>query len=361
MDSRSSIGVEDKFRGNDKVGGNDKLFMKNKLFLLVLLILIGSLVLIFKSKSQSIDQKTIATPVKQERRWQIKSIDTMKYSRDLSLEKLNDPSFDIVINSQITAIKDLHATHVAIGTPYDEKFIPILKRWVKAARDNDLKVWFRGNFSGWQGWFGESRSLSRQKHLELTQTFIQNHPDLFRDGDIFSPCPECENGGPGDPRSNGDIDGHRKFLIDQRNTALEEFKNINKKVIVLDSMNYDVAKLVMDKETAEAMGGIVVIDHYVKTPERLESDVKKLAEQTGAKIILGEIGVPIPDIHGNLSDQEQAAWIEKALGLLRDEEELIGLNYWVSHGGSTKIFDDVGTPKPAAEILKKYFSLQNLD
>ena len=33
-------------------------------------------------------------------------------------------------------------------------------------------------------------------------------------------CNECENGGPGDPRHNGDVVGHRKFLI-------KEYKSID--------------------------------------------------------------------------------------------------------------------------------------
>ena len=46
----------------------------------------------------------------------------MKYSRDLSREKLKDPSFDVVIDKQVKAIAETGATHVAISTPYDEEF-----------------------------------------------------------------------------------------------------------------------------------------------------------------------------------------------------------------------------------------------
>lgn len=328
--------------------------MKKIIFILILIAAVFAVLIAVASKKSD----HVGPPKEREpRTWQIKSIDTMKYSRDLSLEKINDPTFDQTINSQIKKMKETSATHAAIGTPYDEKFLPILKRWVKAARQHKLNVWYRGNFSGWQGWFGESKNLSREAHIELTKSFIKNNPDLFENGDVFSPCPECENGGPGDPRLNGDIDGHRKFLIKERNAVLEEFNQIGKEILVLDSMNYDVAKLVMDRATASAMGGVIVIDHYVKTPERLERDIQKLAGDTGAKIVLGEFGAPIPDIHGNFSDQQQAEWIEKALNLLQDEKDLIGLNYWVGFGGSTAIFNQDNTSLPAADILKKYFIL----
>lgn len=333
--------------------------MIKKIIFAIVFVLLGLFVFIKQDSREP--ASSFENPEPPKRVWSIKSADTMKYSRDLALEKLNDPTFDTTINSQIKAIEELNVTHVVIGTPYDEKFTPILKRWVKAARDHGLNIWFRGNFSGWEGWFGESRSLSRQEHLQMTRSFVRSHPDLFHDGDIFSPCPECENGGPGDPRHQTPVDQHRKFLIDERNVALEEFNRIGKKVTVLDSMNFDVAKLVMDIETTQAMGSIVAIDHYVKTPQKLANDIDQLHQNTGAKIFLGEFGVPIPDIHGKLSEQKQADWIEEALSLIKNKPEVIGLNYWVGFGGSTSIFNDDGTPKSAAEVLKKYFSLTNLD
>src|SRR4029078_6551995 len=63
----------------------------------------------------------------------VQSIDTMKYSRDLALQALKDPQFQNTINKQMSDIAATGATHVAIGTPYDEKFYPILQKWVIAA------------------------------------------------------------------------------------------------------------------------------------------------------------------------------------------------------------------------------------
>src|SRR3990167_5091604 len=194
--------------------------------------------------------------------WQVQSVDTMKYSRDLAREKLHDPAFTGLIDSQVRDIDSTGAIHVAIATPYDDEFLPVLKLWVTAARKYRLGVWFRGNFSGWEGWF-EYPKISRDQHLAMTENFILSHPDLFRDGDIFSPCPECENGGPGDPRHNG-----------------------------------DVARLVMDRPTTAALDGIVVVDHYVADPQKLVSDLVSLADSSGGQVVLGEFGVPIPGIHG---------------------------------------------------------------
>jgi len=289
--------------------------------------------------------------------WKVQSIDTMKYSRDLAREKLNDRSFDKVIDGQIKAIADTGATHVAIATPYDSEFAPFLKRWVVSARKHGLKVWFRGNFSGWEGWFGYSK-ISREEHTAKTEQFILKNKGLFEDGDIFTACPECENGGPGDPRLNRDIDGHRKFLIKEHKVMANVFKKINRDVIFnYNSMNGDVAFLIMNKATTSALGGVITIDHYVKTQKRLISDIKKLSAQGGgAKIVLGEFGAPIPDIHGNMSEIDQAKWIQNALSELISVPELVGVNYWVNIGGSTALWDGRLVPRSAVSVLKEFFA-----
>lgn len=329
-----------------------------KKFLIVTLVFLG-VSLSFMAKETGKDPQNQQAPVKT-RTWQVKSVDTMKYSRDLAAEKLNDPTFDTTIETQVKSIAELGATHVAIGTPYDEKFIPYLSRWVQAARANNLKVWFRGNFSGWEGWFGYKKSLTSSEHLALMQEFINQNGSLFENGDLFTPCPECEHGGPGDPRHSGDVNGFRQFMIEEFQTANLEFRKIGKNVRTVNSMNFDVASLVMDEPTANATGDLVVIDHYVKDPQKLSNDVNILSQKTKSKIVLGEFGAPIPDIHGNLTEEKQAQWVEESLSLIKNQPELIGINYWVSHGGSTAIFTK-NSPTKAAAVLKTYFNLANLD
>lgn len=288
--------------------------------------------------------------------WDIQSIDTMKLSRDLAREGLKDLSFEVVIREQVKKIADLGATHIALGTPYDEEFLPFLRKWVKEARKEGLKVWFRGNFSGWEGWFGYPR-IKVEEHLQKTREFILSNPDLFADGDIFTACTECENGALGDPRQTKDLLGFRNFLIELNNTSSSAFRSIEKNVTTnFFPMNLDVAFLVMDKETTMALGKVVVIDHYVKDPQKLLEDIRKISEETGAKVLLGEFGAPIPDIHGNMTDLEQAEWVGRALAFLSKEQSLLGLNYWVATGGTTSIWNQDGREKPVARVLKNYFS-----
>ncbi|TSC88176.1 MAG: Uncharacterized protein G01um101416_199 [Microgenomates group bacterium Gr01-1014_16] len=287
--------------------------------------------------------------------WQFQSIDTMKYSRDIAREKLKDSSFDTSIDLQVKNIAATGATHVAIATPYDEEFIPFLTRWVNAARKHKLNIWFRGNFSGWENWF-DYPEISREEHLAKTKTFITKNAGLFQNGDVFTACPECENGGPGDPRQTGDVEGHRQFLIDEFVTTQQLFRNMGKNVRSnYFSMNGDMAKAIMDKETTTALGGIVTIDHYVASPQKLVKDIQNLAHQSGGKIILGEFGAPIPDIHGSMSQDQQAKWLNDAFKLLVSTPELVGINYWTNVGGSTQLWTENYEPKKAVDVVTFYF------
>lgn len=292
--------------------------------------------------------------------WPVQSIDTMKYSRDLASEKLQDVTFDSEIARQMRLIAKTGATHVAIATPYDEKFLPFLERWVVAARAENLNVWFRGNWSGWEGWFNYPKKMTRAEHLQKTENFILQHADLFVDGDIFNACPECENGGPGDPRHNNDVNGHRQFLRAEYAATKSAFAKINKKVASnYFSMNGDVARLIMDKDTTVALDGLVVIDHYVPTPRKLAADIHEIAEASGGKVVLGEWGVPIPDIHGQMTEKERAEWVDQALvELLKLDQDLVGMNYWLAVGGNTELWAKGAENSLVADALRNYYQPQ---
>jgi hypothetical protein len=323
---------------------------KNLIYKLILLtILLGIVVVIFSfGKKQNVNVYTTI--------WQFQSIDTMKFSRDLAQEKLESTSFDIVINTQIKNIAQTGANYVAIDTPYDEKFYPMLQRWVTTARKYKLNVWFRGNWSGWEGWFNYPK-IDRQTHIENTKQFILKHKDIFVNGDIFTACPECENGGPGDPRVTGDIKGYRQFLIDEYLVTKSTFKQIGKNVASnYDSMNGDVATTIMDKETTKALDGIVTIDHYVATPEQLVAKVHQIALASGGKVVLGEFGAPIPDIHGDMTQNQQATWITDTLKLLENSKDIVGMNYWTNQGSTTALWNDDGSEKKAVSTIKNFYS-----
>jgi len=182
--------------------------------------------------------------------WKVESIDTMKYSRDPAREKLSDPSFDAVIDNQMENIAKTGANYVAIGTPYDTEFLPYLG----GARKHNLHVWFRGNFSGWEEWFGYSK-ITRATHIAKTRAFILANANLFENGDIFTSCPECENGANVAMGDQIAVKQYRSFLIVEYQTTKDAFQTINKHVVSnYYSMNGDMARLVMDRQTTQALG-----------------------------------------------------------------------------------------------------------
>ncbi len=290
----------------------------------------------------------------------VQSIDTMKYSRDAAREKLKDLQYDKEIDMQVKNIADTGATHIALGTPYDEEFLPYLKRWVAAARKNNLKVWLRGNLSGWEEWFGYP-AITKDQHTARIRQFILNNPDLFENGDIFSSCPECENGALGDPRMNDDVEGYKNFLINEYQVVKQSFTEIHKNVIAnYYSMNGDVARLIMNVEMTKSLDGAVTIDHYVKTPDQLVGDIKNYIEESHGSIILGEFGAPIPDIHGNMTEKEQAQWIDETLKRLIQTPQVTALNYWTNMASSTSLWNEDYSPRRAVSTVTKYFDPINI-
>lgn len=287
--------------------------------------------------------------------WDLQAIDTVKYSRDVAREKLNDPNFEQVIDRQVKNIAETGATHISLGTPYDQEFIPFLTKWVLSARKYGLKVWFRGNFSGWEGWFNYE-TISKEAHLEKTNKFIIENPELFADGDIFTACTECENGSLGDPRNTGQVSEYRNFLIELKNTGDKAFHIVNKDVKTnYFSMNGDVAELIMDRDTTHKLNGVIVIDHYVESVDELIDDINSLVSKTGGTVVLGEIGAPILDIHGNLTEKEQAHWIDELFAKLVQNSSVVGVNYWTNIGSSSAVWKQDGSETQAVEVIKKYY------
>jgi hypothetical protein len=291
----------------------------------------------------------------------IQSVDTMKYSRDVAGQILDDPdSFQSIVDTQMGLIAEMGATHAAIATPYDARFLPVLKLWVASARAHGLSVWFRGNFSGWEGWF-DYEKIDRATHKQLLKDFIRNNPNLFENGDVFTPCPECENGGPGDPRQTGDADGYNAFLREEKTIADSAFAAQDTRIAVYPSMNADIARQTITPKTVSAFGGTILIDHYVRTPEQFARDIQAIPKQLRASVGLGEFGAPIPDLNGDMTQAQQAHYIDSLFHALYLERTSIPVvNYWVLNGGSTALINDDGTPRAAYTTIRNYFKAFNV-
>ncbi len=236
--------------------------------------------------------------------------------------------------------------------------MPVLRLWVSEARKNGLKVWFRGNFSGWEGWFGYPQFTSVTEHHTKTKNFITKHPELFEAGDIFTPAPEPENGVIGDPRFYpGNKDTFNQFLVDSYINCSQAFADIRKPITCgYFSTNADVAREVLTRKVVKQIGNVVVIDHYTKTPETFGRDIEYLYRQFEAPIVLGEFGAPIPDLQGDLTEEEQKRIVTSLLNQLYQHRHIVkGVNYWTFAGSSTSLYNNDGIPRQVVEELKNYF------
>jgi hypothetical protein len=313
---------------------------------------------VYTSPETLIFRKPKVAPV-QNSIWLNQCVDTMKFSRDAARELGSSPNLNSFIDNEMNLVRDIGATCVAIGTPYDEEFVPYLTAWVNKAREKGLKVWFRGNMSGWEGWFNYPKFTSADQHTAGIKNFITKHPELFREGDIFTPASEPENGILGDPRDSAQNKAQFiSFLPKSYSNCVDSFAEIKISVICgYYSVNGDVAKQIFDKDLVSKIGGVVSIDHYVEDPKQLIADIKYLKDKLGYPVMLGEIGAPIPDIQGTFTEQDQADYIYDVMDQLYQEKDLIiGLNYWVLRGGSTALVNDDSHPRLAYNSLKSYFT-----
>lgn len=325
-------------------------YIKGKINFIKTLIILGSVIaFLFTTYHIALGNKDSL------RLWEIQSIDTMKTSRDKARAELYNPQFDGQIERELSAIKSMGANYVAINTPYDDEFLPFLKRWVNLARKYNLKVWFRGNFSNWEGWFGYEKNLTPQEHLKKTAEFIEKHPDLFAAGDIFDPCPECENAGFWkQPENNAQ---YNEFIKKEHQVATQSFKKINKNVHAnLFSIIGGRAKEVLTQDTANKLGNIITIDHYVKNPANMEEYIDYFSKNLHSKTLFGEFGAPIPDLHGDMTEIEQAEFVEHLFHqMYRNKDKVYGANYSVLSEGTSALLNDDGSPRKAVEVVKKYF------
>lgn len=280
--------------------------------------------------------------------WQIACIDTMKDSRD----KARDPMDKLYVEEIVQAVTNTHATHIAIDTPYDQEFEERLQLWVQTARQNNLKVWFRGNFSSWEGWFGYPRNMGPAEHVQATKTFIESHIDLFQDGDIFTPAPEPENV----LNVYDQKDALVSFLKNSYNACQEAFAKIPTSVNYgYYSMSADAALALASTQILQNTGNTIVIDHYVTTPEAMGSQIAQLHTQyPQTDIVIGEFGAPIEGINPDMSEHDQAVFIQKLIDQM-ESQHVKGVNYWVLFGGSTSLLHYDGRPKEAYYVIQKAY------
>lgn len=328
--------------------------MNKKLLIILGLVLIGIIFFITRTLPQGIEV-TRSTTQEKLAIFEHMCIDTMKVSRDRARELNNNPEALRVIKNQVGIIKSLGADCIAIGTPYDEEFLPYMKLWIAEARAAGLKVWFRGNWSAWEHWFSYEETMTAEEHITKTVAFIKANPDLFQAGDIFSPIVEPENGG---PFENGDRGRPlSQFIRDEQVAVTEAFREINVPVQTnWISLSGGVARSMIDQRTVDALGGLVTLDHYVSHPDGMAEYINYFHIPFNAQIVFGEFGAPIPDLNGQMNEREQAVFVDTLLWeLFLEREKIKGINYWTLSESSTALINGIQHEREVTQTIRKYY------
>lgn len=129
-------------------------------------------------------------------RWNLQSVDAMKYTKDVicSQGSYNSTWIDQWLDKAV----EVGATHVAISQPYDNpacgNSLTYTQLWVDRIRAKGLKVWHRHMPMAFEGIYSTTKSNS-DYYFDMISSYITSNPTLFDTGDIFTPIPEPQNGG----------------------------------------------------------------------------------------------------------------------------------------------------------------------
>src|SRR5262249_45564556 len=118
--------------------------------------------------------------------WLIRSVDTMKLSRDTLKAQLSDRQIAAVVALDAR----LHLTHITVGVYYDDP--AYMARCVRAIRAVGLHVWFRAHWYAWENHrtsvvvHGQGRTvvvsgtMTTDDYIVATRFFLQTHSNLLR-------------------------------------------------------------------------------------------------------------------------------------------------------------------------------------
>jgi hypothetical protein len=304
--------------------------------------------------------------------WRIRSVDTMKLSRDTLKAQLTDAQ----IAADVRLDTRLHLTHIAVDVYYDDP--AYMARWVRIVRASGLHVWFRAHWYAWEDHGDQRGSMSPHEYIEATRRFLQQHATLLANGDIFDFCSEPENGaywlrayGNGwSWRNSAAKSAFNTFIrsgIYMASTTLAH-RGRGGVLVTVISVNPSIAERMLSKPTVQRMG-MLTLDLYPEgttrdpatATQRLLAEIAQVRRRWPVPVLLGE--------HGYARDQEvddatQARVLAAEMAALARLPYLLGQNYWVDaggpgYGGYTNLYRRAGsgwTPRPAAAVLAQAYA-----
>jgi hypothetical protein len=297
--------------------------------------------------------------------WMIRSVDAMKDTKDAICNQRSDEW----IGKWMDRAVEVGANYVAISTPYDNPACgdaqAYTKRWIAAIRAKGLKVWHRHMPLAFEGIYATPKS--RGNYLSLVAQYIERHADNYRDGDIFTPIPEPQNGGiAGITYCDQNVcqwdnkEAFNAWLRDGITISRNAFNSIGRTKMKIGYYGFDgfVAwgannpdwNGILEDATIEAMGNIT-IDHYPDLiGTDMASDIAELeARYPGVDIIIGE--------WGTVTGGDTVATVKRTMEAL-SRPSVKGFNYWQfgPHGAGEQLINDDFSPRPHFETVKSFYS-----
>lgn len=283
------------------------------------------------------------TPTPTPNPWTTRGIDVMKYTKDVVCNQPSQATIDTMVQKAV----DLHATHVAISTPYENpscgNSLTLTTNWVNSIRNHGLKVWHRHTSLSFEGIYGVAKKYNGD-YLQTMSNYVINNPTLFQSGDIFTPYPEPEVAGINGVTWCGGVcqfsnaSDFNQFLRNSQTVAKLSFQAIgvsNVKVgyygtngfIVFGENNPDwYGKSFLEPSTVTAMDNVISMDSY---PESYAGGTMAAALDEAhvvwpsAQFVIGEWGTITAT-----NSAQAASQINTSMGAASTRSWVKGFNYW---------------------------------
>lgn len=310
----------------------------------------------------------IVNPAPSTNSWEIQSVSSMKESKDRVCGQ-RDQAF---IEKWVDKAKELGANYVAIETPYDNpdcgSSLDYTKTWVNALRSKGLKIWHRHMFLNFEGIYGANKNPN-DDYLGKIYHYIKDNSWMFKEGDIFTPAPEPQNGGIAGITYCAqnvcifkDAPHFNKWLRDSMDISEKAFSEIGlagKMKIgyfgfdgftAWGSMNPDWNGILEDSTIAKM--GNIAIDHYPELcGDTMENALNELQNRyPGIPIFISE--------WGSVDDYNVENQVKNSMGAAK-RPGVFGFNYWhMGIGGNEALINEDFSVRPQFDEVQSFFRNQ---
>lgn len=291
----------------------------------------------------------------------------MKYSKDVICGQPSKTEID----TQVQKIKELGATHVAISGFYDNpscgSSTALIQAWVSSIRAHGLNVWFRMKDLSFEGDYSVKKETDSSRHETPMLSWISANKGLIKNGDIFTPFAEPQNGGIQGVSycalnycQFSSASDFNSWLRKIHTAAVNALPGVKVGYYGFDGFmaagvgNADWAGKSQLEPSTIALMGEVAIDHYPEAIHHtLAQDLPVLRKALGnIPIVISEYGTMTAT-----SEAEQVNQLQAFATAAKSDAGIVGFNYWTlgPSGATEALVRDDYSIKPGYTTLQSFF------